>query len=79
MEQKLPPDVLFFRKKTTRALLPCRFSAKIGKKPFFTCSENGTLLITYGFCGGVPTQNGGWNNCSYKKTVESMQNGRGVF
>ena len=58
-EQKLPPDVLFFRKKTTRALLPGRFSAKIGKKPFFTCSENGTLLITYGFCGGVPTQNGG--------------------
>lgn len=56
-EQKLPPDVLFFRKKTTRALLPGRFSAKIGKKPFFTFSENGTLLITYGFCGGVPTQN----------------------
>ena len=76
--RSFPQMFCFSEKKTTGALLP-RFSAKIGKKPFFTFSENGTLLITDGFCGGVPTQNGGWNNCSYKKLWNPCRTGEESF
>lgn len=79
MEQKLPPHVLFFRKKNNWSFTTAIFCKNWEEAFLITFSENGTLLITYGFCGGVPTQNGGWNNCSYEKLWNPYRTGEESF
>lgn len=73
------PRCFVFQKKNNWSFTTAIFCKNWEEAFLITFSENGTLLITYGLCGGVPTQNGGWNNCSYEILWNPCRTGEESF